>query len=189
MHDILFYIFAAIILTSILFIAFTLNIKSSIKGFAYFIAGFSGVLLLLNSQLLSLIIVLVLLTVMFAGVLCKEVIYKFITEKPVRDEREDTYFTELNSETSQKNEQGKPVKNANIISLLVISLLSAIMASVLGAARWQMISIEYSVNSFGMIFTKYLPFILAISLLLSAMIPVIFRIVKLKVPSGSEIKS
>jgi hypothetical protein len=68
----------------------------------------------------------------------------------------------------------------NIFSLLTISFMAAILASLLGSARWQMVTIDYSVNSFAMIFTKYLPAIFAVTLLLSVMIPVVFRIVKLQ---------
>lgn len=72
----------------------------------------------------------------------------------------------------------------NIVSLLIISLLTAILASLFGNARWQKAVIDTGLNSFGLIFTKYLPLILAITVLLSVLIPVFTSIVK-----QSEVKN
>ena len=154
MHDILYYIFASISIISILYIAFTVNIKSTIKGFAYFISGISGLLIITNSQLISLLFSLLLLIIFFTAYLLKDKIIKYLI---------------VDAESTSKT---------NIFSLLVISLLTAILASLFGNARWQMIDIDHSLNSFGMIFTKYLPFIIAISLISSTIITAIIRIVK-----------
>ncbi len=155
MHDVLYYIFAVVILLSVMYIAFIGNVKGSLKSFAYFISGICGLLIITNSQLFSLLICLLLLMIFFTTYLLKNKIYEY-----------------LNADTES-------TLKTNIFSLLVISLLTAILASLLGNTRWQMINIDYSLNSFGMVFTKYLPFILAISLLFSVMIPVLFRIVRL----------
>ncbi len=155
MHDILFYIFAAVILLSVMRIAFISNVKSSLKSFAYLLSGIFGLLIITNSQLFSLLICLLLLMIFFTAFLLKNKINEYLII--------DT---------------GATLKT-NIFPALVISLLTAILASLFGNTRWQMINIDYSLNSFTMIFTKYLPFILAISLLFSVMIPVLFRIVRL----------
>jgi hypothetical protein len=136
-------------------IAFTYKLKTSIKGFVYFIAGYNGLLIISNSQLISLLGSLILLLIFFTSYLSKDKIIKYLID--------DSYSA---------------VKT-NIFSLLIISLLTAILASVLGSARWQMAGIDYALNSFGLIFTKYLPLILAITILTSAIVPIMMRIMKI----------
>ncbi len=153
MHDIIFYIFASVCVLSALFIAFSGSLRNSIFGFTYFILGISGLLSISNSQLLSLVISLVLTAFFFIGYITKDLIFEIIDDEPV-------------------------IPKDNIFSLLVISMLTAIMASLLGSARWQASKIDLNFNSFGMIFTEYLPVIFVITLLASAMIPVISGILE-----------
>ncbi len=138
-----------------MYIAFIANAKNSLMSFVYLLSGICGLLIISNSQLLSLLISLLLLMIFFTAHLLKNIINEYL----IIDYR--------------------ATLKTNIFSLLVISLLTAILASLLGNTRWQMINIDYSLNSFSMIFTKYIPFILAISLLFSVMIPVLFRIARL----------
>ena len=154
MHEIIFYIFAAISLLAAMFIAFSGSIRNSVYGLMYFILGISGLLSISNSQLLSLVITLLLAAIFFIGYLTKDLVFGLI------------------------DNDGPVIPKANIFSLLVISLLTAIMSSLLGAARWQMSIIDLNVNSFGIIFAKYLPIIIAVVLLSSLMIPLFTNILK-----------
>ena len=136
-------------------IAFTDKLNSSIKGFIYFIACYCGLLIISNSQLISLLGSLILLIIFFTSYLSKDKIFKYLF---------DDSFNAV---------------KANIFSLLTISLLTAIIASILGSARWQMSVIDYNINSFGLVFTRYLPIIFVITVLTSAIIPAMMRIMKI----------
>lgn len=138
-----------------MFITFTDKLNASIKGFVYFITCYCGLLIISNSQLISLLSSLILLIIFFTSYLSKDKIINYIID--------DSF---------------QAVK-ANIFSLLTISLLTAIIASVLGSARWQMAVIDLSVNSFVLIFTRYLPIILVIAVLTSAIVPQMIRIMKI----------
>lgn len=138
-----------------MFIAFADKLSASLKGFVYFIACYCGLLIISNSQLISLLSSLLLLIIFFTSYLSKDKIIKYLI---------DDSFQAVKS---------------NFFSLLTISLLTAIITSVLGSARWQMASIDNTLNSFGLIFTRYLPFIFVITVLTSAIVPAMIRIMKI----------
>lgn len=154
MHDLIFYIFAAIVLFSVMHIAFIANVKSSIKSFLYFVAGISGLLLITNSQLLSILICLLLLIVFFTAYMLKENVNKYLIV-----------------------ENGSPL-NTSFISMLAICLLTAIFASLFGNTRWQMMNIDNAVNSYSLLFTGYLPVVILTGIFTSVMIASMVRIVK-----------
>ncbi|MEO8513906.1 MAG: hypothetical protein ABI543_10125 [Ignavibacteria bacterium] len=154
MHDIIIYIFAAITILSVLYIAFSAGVKSTLKSLAIFTPGICGLLIMTNSQLLALIFTLLILITFLISYILEDKVIKLLT---------------VDTGTFAK---------INIFSLLVISLLTALLTSLFGNTRWPMADIEYSLNTFGMILTKYLPFFIAISLVTSTIIPVLIRIYK-----------
>lgn len=154
MHDILFYIFAAITLLSVMMTAFSASAVSSLKYYAYYSAAICGLLILNSSQLLSILLMLVLLILVSLSYFYRSHLLKL--------------------------ETAEIPKNKNIIfPLLTLSLLTALMTSVLGNTRWIEAVIDPERNSLSTIFTKYLPVISVITIAVSAMIPAVTKIILL----------
>jgi len=156
LHDIFFYIFAALSILSVLLISFSAEVKNTIVYFVYFTASACGLLIISNDQLFSLLLTLAILITFSAAYLYKEKLAEYFNQ------------TEFSN-------------RVNIFSVLAVSLLTAILASLLGNTRWKMFIADADVNSYSLIFTKYFPIILVSALLLSVIIPAFTRIIKINV--------
>lgn len=143
MKEFLFYISGAIAISSSLMMAFSYSAKNSLKYFAYFTAGTAGLMLILNSQLYSALLILVLLLLFSAANLLNEKLSKY------------TEYIE------------EPQSRLNLISIVMLSAFTAVLAGAGGTAKWKIFEIDYSVNTYGLIFTKYMPALLVIALLTS----------------------
>ncbi len=103
-------------------------------------------MLVLNSQLYSAILILVLLFLFSAANLMRTRFTKYI----------------------EYNEAAQP--RVNLFSVIMISALAAVLAGLGGSAKWKVFAVNYDVNSFSLIFTKYLPIFIVLALLASAII-------------------
>jgi len=58
----------------------------------------------------------------------------------------------------------------NLLPVIMISALAAVLAGLGGSAKWNVFAVNYDVNSFYLIFTKYLPVLIVLALLASVII-------------------
>lgn len=160
MKEFIFYVSALLILSASLLIAFSYSVKNSLRYFAYFTSGFAGLMLILNSQLYSAILLLILLLLFSAANLLSNRIRKYI----------------------DYTEEAQP--RVNLFSVVMISALAAVMAGIGGSAKWKVFEINYDLISFSLIFTKYLPLLIVLALLASVVISAVGSI-----RSGEGVKS
>ncbi len=153
MKDILFYIFTSITLLGAIYIAFSYSSRNSIKAAMYLFAGIIGLLIFLNFHLFSLLSLLFLLLLFSSSLLIRDSLSYYLTE----------------SERTIK---------VNIISLLIISTLTAVFAGLLGAAKWPKFEVVYELNSLSLIFTKYIAAFLVIGLFGSTVISSALKIMR-----------
>lgn len=153
MKDILFYIFASITLLSAMYIAFSVKSGRSIKALPYFITGLAGFFVLLNFHMFSLLSVLILL-ILFSGIfLFRDKISHHVVE-------------------------ANHIFRVNLISLIIMGILTAVFAGLPGAAKWPQFDIMFGSNSLALIFTKYIAAIIGIGFLVSVIISAGYNILK-----------
>lgn len=153
MKESLFYIFASVSLAAAIFAAFSAEIKTSLKAAVYFMSGITGLLLLLNFHLFSLFSVLFSLLLFSLFMLLKD--------------RVTICFQDTGA--------GQKV---NFVSLLLISLLTAVLAGLTGAAKWPQFAVIRDSNSLSLIFSKYSAAVIAVCLLISVLVSSAFSILK-----------
>lgn len=153
MKDILFYIFGSITVLAAFCIAFSVSARNSTKAVLYLFSGIAGLLILLNFHLYSLLTVLVLLIFFSVVVLLKDRISGYLPEV-------------------------KSTMKVNVFSILLISIMTAVSAALLGAAKWPMFEVHHELNSLSLIFTKYIAAELAIGFLVSVVISSALMVLK-----------
>lgn len=146
MFDTLYYIFSSIIITAALLFTFSRNILNSAFSLLLVLLGACGVYTLLNSELFAMVNILAI-----TGISLILLIFTPHLKKISEGEK-----TKL-----------PPV---HFISLIILSLLTAIVSSLLASTRWRLFEINFELNSFSMVFSKYFPLILTIVLILSVII-------------------
>ena len=72
----------------------------------------------------------------------------------------------------------KTLSYRNIISIFIISIMTAVSAALLGAAKWPKFEILYDYNTLSLIFTKYLAAILVSGFLASVIISSALKILR-----------
>lgn len=147
--EIIFYIFASITLIAAMYIAFSQGSKAAAGGLVYIAAGASGLYLLVNSQLISSILLLVALMLVSIYNLGSRYFINHLFNEP-------------------------PAKN-NFISVLLISIFTAVFTALLGAAKWQKFDIDFGYSNFALIFTKYLPLLFILALTVSVFLGVVYK--------------
>ncbi len=145
--------FSSITLLGAIYIAFSYSSRNSVKAAMYLFAGIIGLLILLNFHLYTLLSLLLLLLLFSVAILLKGRISPYLIE----------------AEESLK---------INIISILIISTLTAVFAGLLGTAKWPKLEVIYEIDSISLIFTKYLAAVLVTGLLISAVISSALKIVR-----------
>jgi NADH:ubiquinone oxidoreductase subunit 6 (subunit J) len=132
LSDIFFYILSSLVVLSAYFIAFGKRTINFFYSFLIFFVSVSGIFALLNFELFALMRIL---AVLFAVIL-------FLLIKP------GFKFPEIGTENETKH---------YIISFLALAaILTALTASLVSSANWNITPINYDVNTLGMIFSKYL---------------------------------
>ena len=149
MLNIFFYMFLVMILTAGLINVFSGRVLNSAISFVVLMASVFGLLVLLNAELFALLgllglSILFALSLIFSG-------QGFIQD--ITEELNDTY-----------------PKGKQFGAVIVISVLGGITASLVSSTNWQIIQVNYDINSPGLIFSKYLVLILLISLVFSVLL-------------------
>lgn len=158
MYDILFYIFSLLILTAVFIISFKGSSYSLFFYIPLLLAGSSGYFLLLNYGFISVILALIIISAMAVIALGRK------------------YLIKIPSESQNESK-------TSLISVITISMLTALIAGLGGTAKWQNFEIDYLVNNFSQIFNTYIPAIIAAALLFSVLISTAF---KLFIPGKAE---
>lgn len=146
MYDTLYYIFSVLIISAALFLTFSRNILNSTFSLLLILLGGCGVYTLLNSELFALVNILVFTGIASILLIFTPHIRRFFKEAEIK------------------------LPTVHFISIIIISLLTAIVSSLLASTRWRLFEINFEVNSFSLVFSKYFPVILAIILILSVII-------------------
>lgn len=137
-----------------MYIAFTNKSSNSLRALSYFISGLVGLFVLLNFHMYSLLSVLITLMIFSCVVLFRDKIAKFVVEV------------------------NQTIK-VNIISLIIINILTSVFAGLLGAAKWPKFDVILTeTNSFNLIFSKYIATVLVLGLVMSAVISAGFNMLK-----------
>lgn len=152
MPEYLFYIFAVITLSSAIVIAFSSGSKTASAALIFLLTGVCGFISLLNNGVTAAVFIL--------GIMLLLLIYSLgfkYTEK---------IFT--------------AAENTNRLSILpvgIIAILTAVIAAVIGAAKWDKFEIDPGYDQPVLIFTKYLPVIVIIGLAISVLIAYIYSLI------------
>ncbi len=142
-YDIIFYVLTVLIIFTSLVCAFSKDLVRS--AFAVFTAliGISAIYVLLHSELFALV------NMLFVSAIGLTILI---------------FSPKINSLGAA--EQAETPKT-NYISTVTISLLAAIVSSLAAATRWQRFEIDYSLNSYLLIFSKFLPIVIMVVLIAS----------------------
>ncbi|MCC7159063.1 MAG: hypothetical protein IT281_05970 [Ignavibacteria bacterium] len=162
MFNIFFYIFLAMILTAGLINVFSGRVINSSISFVVLMASIFGLFVLLNAELFAFLGLLA-LSIMFAMTL---IFSKRGFVQEIAEDVNDTY-----------------PKGKQFAAVIVLSVLGGITASLVSSTNWQIISVNYAINSLGLIFSKYLIVIILISLLLSAILASLKYVLRKEMPT------
>src|SRR4030095_10244140 len=146
MYDALYYIFSAVIIIASLYLLFSKNLLNSLFAILVTLLACSGFYVLLNSELVALLNIL-------AITILASILLGYLP-----------YFKNLLM--IEEINDPKP----NFTSLILISLLTAIISSLIASTRWPAPDINFEITTFALLFTKYLPVILAVIIMLSVFI-------------------
>jgi len=139
MYDILFYIFFFICIFSAIYIAFSSNTAKSVFAVLLLLITVRGIFVMLISELFALIGILAL--IMAASLIL-------------------IFFPRFENFLQKGN---NIIPSTNFSMIIAISLLAAIVSGLLTSTRWRLFDINYEINSYILIFSKYLPAILALT--------------------------
>jgi len=145
-YDIIYYVFAVVIVLSALVCAFSKNIMRSAFALFLTLIAVSALYVILHSELFALVNIL-----FISGIAIMILIFipkiKFL----------------FSTEESQLNK-------THFISVITISLLVAIISSIVASTRWQRFEINYDVNSYTLIFSKFMPLVILVAIIASVII-------------------
>lgn len=147
MYEAFYYIFAVLCIASCMFTAF--SEKRTPYYFAIFLFIYSALLVLLNSALIA----LVLLMLVFISVILLTLIEK------------------SNSITEPAYQELPNVKNYSF--LFITGLFTAIVSSLVSSTRLPVFDIDFTKVNFALIFSVYLPVILLMAVVVSAVLPAV----------------
>ncbi len=145
MYEALYYILAVLTIAFCMFTAF--SEKRTAYYFVLFLFFFCGLLVLLNSPLIA----LVLMMIIFISVILLMLFEKF---NPA-------------SEPAKNN----PVNVKNYSFLIITGLFTAIVSSLVSSTRLPVFDIDFTKVNFSLIFAVYLPVILLMAVVISAILP------------------
>ncbi len=163
MFNLIFYILSAVIISSAFITAFSGRIINSVTSFIVLMASVFGLFVLLNSELFALMGLLV-LSVLLILVLI------FSNTKYVQD--------------LIVNDHSDYPKGMQFASIMVLSVLGGVSASLSSSTRWHVTWVNYSVNSFFLLFTDYLPMVLMIVFVFSVLLTSLRYILRKDMQAG-----
>jgi NADH:ubiquinone oxidoreductase subunit 6 (subunit J) len=132
MYDLFFYIFSGVIILTAFIAAFSENLKTAIHASLGAFSGFAGLMILLNSELYSLLLLLILITAVS--------LYSIFFPKL------SLFF----------DGAGHPVNKSPFIYIVIAGLVTALLASLVSSTRWWALN-DTGTNTFILLFTKYFP--------------------------------
>jgi NADH:ubiquinone oxidoreductase subunit 6 (subunit J) len=147
MYEVFYYIFAALILLFSMFAAFSEKPGSILYYFVILLFSFSGLLVLLNSALISLMTTL----------LTSAVVMLFIL------------FGKL--DPAGNNENAGDTTLSVYLYLITAGMFTAIITSLVSSTRLPNFEIDFASISFTQIFSVYLPLLLLLAVVISAIVP------------------
>src|SRR4030095_14049789 len=154
MYDSLYYIFSAIIVITSIYLTFSKNLLNSLFAVLVTLLACSGLYVLLNSELFALLNILAITII--ASIMLRYIPYL----------KKNLLVDEFNATDS------------NLLSSLIISLLTAVISSILASTRWPAPEINFEINSFALLFSKYLPALLAVIITFSVLFTCISYLLK-----------
>jgi NADH-quinone oxidoreductase subunit J len=145
MYEITFYIFAALTIASAIYIAFSKTLANNYLLFIIILFSVQGLLVLLNLHFLAIISIL------------------FILSKI-------SLLVNLSPQFKSLTKGEDVILPVPFLSISVISVLTALIASLISSAKWQVFDVNYSINNYGDVFMKYSPLFILLGLLGSVFI-------------------
>jgi NADH:ubiquinone oxidoreductase subunit 6 (subunit J) len=132
MYDIFFYTFSAVTILTGFIAAFSGSLKTSIHASLGALSGFAGLMILLNSELFSLLLLLVII----AAVSLYTIFFPKLS----------IFF----------DETGYSINKSPFIYIVIAGLVTALLASLVSSTRWWAVN-DTGTNTFMLLFTKYFP--------------------------------
>lgn len=152
MYSVIFYILLAVIIISAMGIAFGRNKAYSLLSLFMLLITASGIHTVLNSELFGLINIL-----FITGISALLIIL----------------FPKIKSEIEDVS-----LSKSNFFVIILIGLLTALISSIVSSTRWPAAEINYEMNSFILIFTKYLPLIILITAAASVILSTLSSLIR-----------
>ncbi len=146
MYNILFYIFFVLIIAGMLITAFSKNMLNSTFSVIVILISLGGLLTLLNSVLYSLLLIIVIAFIL----ILLSIFYPRVSLLALGEHAE--------------------IVSYRYYLIILVSLLAAIVTSIVSSTRWQWLAINFELNSFALIFTKYLPAALILAIISSVIL-------------------
>lgn len=147
MYDLFFYTFSALTILTGFIAAFSGSLKTAIHASLGTLSGFAGLMILLNSELFSLLLLLILITAVSLYTI---------------------FFPKLRLFFDETGDSGS---KSPFIYIVIAGLVTALLASLVSSTRWWAVN-EAGTNTFMLLFTKYFPvlilLIIGFSVLLSS---------------------
>jgi hypothetical protein len=150
MYEVFYYIFAAMTLVFCLLTAFSDRAESSVNYFAVFIFAFCGLIVLLNSPLIALVILLLTFIKMILLILFSK----------------------------QSSNAGEAHDTRSYSYLVLTGIFAALLTSLVSSTRIHQFEIDFSAADPSLIFSVYLPVIILIAVVVSAILPQVLPIFK-----------
>jgi NADH:ubiquinone oxidoreductase subunit 6 (subunit J) len=146
MSGVIFYIISAVVLVFALYTAFSRNVVGSALALIMLILASSGYYILLHSELMAVILI----SSMLSFISLVLILYPGLQTLKITD---DLTLT-------------KP----HYISIAVTGFITALLSSLAGSTRWHAAEVDFMINNYVLIFSKYLPLIILTGVLFSVAI-------------------
>ncbi|MCI0449383.1 MAG: hypothetical protein L0Y79_06305 [Chlorobi bacterium] len=138
MYDTLFYFFFAAVIVSAMYISFSENIYKTFFALLIFLISVRGIFTMLLSELFALI-----------GLLALILLLSLIL----------IFSSRLENLVQKVNIAGS---STNFPFIIAIGLMTAIVSGLVTSTRWRLFALNYDLNTYMLIFSKYLPALLAV---------------------------
>jgi len=162
MYDIFFYTFSAVTILTGFIAAFSGSLKTAIHASLGALSGFAGLMILLNSELYSLLLLLVLI----AAVSLYTIFFPKLS----------LFFDETGEDS---------VNKSPFIYIVIAGLVTALLASLVSSTRWWTVS-DAGTNTFMLLFAKYFPVLVLLIIGFSVLISSAAGLIRTENSGGDE---
>lgn len=146
MYNALFYIFSGIAIAGVLTVAFSKSLTNSIYSKIIVLFSLGGIFTLLNSELISFLWIVISALILTALLMFSPKLMHLDVNESVKNLPHRTYY------------------------VVIASLTCALISSIVSSTRWTWFNINFEINSFSLLFTKYLPIVLILVILTSVIL-------------------